>query len=176
MLSSGRAQDDLLSKGRLATLERWLEEAHRLIPSADAVAVAEVELAFRKGRWPEAEDKARNLAVRFPSTAPTSHPEHSFARPRWHSSMTGPLKRSSFLSDARARSTTSADLRRVLWSRFITLTDLEEPRQAADVLEEFEVLAPESVEDKIRLSHGPIHLAVRWGGIREALERHRSTP
>src|SRR6266516_3304483 len=27
-----RALDDLLSKGRLTTLERWLEEAHRLIP------------------------------------------------------------------------------------------------------------------------------------------------
>ena len=66
----GRALDDLLSKGRLATLERWLEEAHKLIPSADSVAVAEVELAFRKGRWPEAEDKARHLAARLPRQHP----------------------------------------------------------------------------------------------------------
>jgi DNA-binding CsgD family transcriptional regulator len=79
------------------------------------------------------------------------------------------------LSEARARSTTSADLRRVLWSRFITFTDLEEPRQAAEALQEFERLAPESVEDKIRLSQGPIHLAVRWGGVQQALDRHRST-
>jgi DNA-binding CsgD family transcriptional regulator len=79
------------------------------------------------------------------------------------------------LSEARARSTTSADLRRVLWSRFITFTDLEEPQQAAEALKEFEKLAPESVEDKIRLSQGPIHLAVRWGGVRQELDRHRST-
>jgi len=170
----GRALDDLLSKGRLATLERWLEEAHRLIPSADVAALAEVELAFRKGRWPEAEDRARHLAIRLPR-------QHSLAsRALFRAAQVAqlddrPADALELLSEARARSTTSADLRRALWSRFITLTDLEEPRQAAQALKEFERLAPESVEDKIRLSQGPIHLAVRWGGVRQALDRHRST-
>jgi LuxR family maltose regulon positive regulatory protein len=170
----GRALDDLLSKGRLATLERWLEEAHKLIPSAYVVALAEVELAFRKGRWSEAEDKARHLAIRLPR-------QHLLAsRALFRAAQVAqlddrPSEALELLSEARVRSTTSADLRRVLWSRFITLTDLEEPRQAAEALSEFEKLAPESVEDKIRLSHGPIHLAVRWGGIRQALDRHRST-
>jgi LuxR family maltose regulon positive regulatory protein len=170
----GRALDDLLSKGRLATLERWLEEAHRLIPSADVAALAEVELAFRKGRWPEAEDRARHLAIRLPR-------QHSLAsRALFRAAQVAqlddrPADALELLSEARARSTTSADLRRTLWSRFITLTDLEEPRQAAQALKEFESLAPESVEDKIRLSQGPIHLAVRWGGVRQALDRHRST-
>ncbi len=86
-----------------------------------------------------------------------------------------PAEALDLLSEARVRSTSTADLRRVLWSRFLTFTDLEEPVQAAEALKEFAKLAPESVEDKIRLSHGPIHLAVRWGGIREALDRHRST-
>jgi ATP/maltotriose-dependent transcriptional regulator MalT len=170
----GRALDDLLSKGRLATLERWLEEAHRLSPSADGVAVAEVELAFRKGRWPEAEDKARHLAARLPRQHPLAS-RALFRAAQVAQLDDRPAEALELLSDARARSTTSADLRRVLWSRFITLADLEEPQQAAEALREFEALAPESVEDKIRLSHGPIHLAVRWGGIREALERHRST-
>jgi LuxR family transcriptional regulator, maltose regulon positive regulatory protein len=169
-----RALDDLLSQGRLATLERWLEEAHKVIPSADVVALAEVELAFRKGRWSEAEDKARHLAVRLPR-------QHALAsRALFRAAQVAqlddrPSEALDLLSEARIRSTTSVDLRRVLWSRFITLTDLEEPRQAAEALKEFEKLPPESVEDKIRLSHGPIHLAVRWGGIRQALDRHRST-
>jgi LuxR family maltose regulon positive regulatory protein len=169
-----RALDDLLSKGRLATLERWLEEAHRLIPSAEVAALAEVELAFRKGRWSEAEDRARRLATRVPR-------QHALAsRALFRAAQVAqlddrPAEALELLSEARARSTTSRDLRRVLWSRFITLTDLEEPLQAAEALKEFERLAPESVEDKIRLSHGPIHLAVRWGGVRESLERHRST-
>jgi LuxR family maltose regulon positive regulatory protein len=169
-----RALDDLLSKGRLATLEGWLEEAHKLIPSAEIAALAEVELAFRKGRWAEAEDRARRLAIRLP-------PKHALAsRTLFRAAQVAqlddrPAEALELLSEARARSTSSADLRRVLWSRFLTLTDLEEPELAAEALSEFEKLAPESVEDKIRLSHGPIHLAVRWGGTREALERHRST-
>jgi ATP/maltotriose-dependent transcriptional regulator MalT len=170
----GRALDDLLSKGRLATLERWLEEAHRLIPSAEIAALAEVELAFRKGRWPEAENRARHLARRLPR-------QHALAsRALFRAAQVAqlddrPAEALELLSEARARSTTSTDLRRVLWSRFITFTDLEEPVQAAEALKEFEKLAPESVEDKIRLSQGPIHLAVRWGGVRESLDRHRST-
>jgi DNA-binding NarL/FixJ family response regulator len=170
----GRALDDLLSKGRLATLERWLEEAHKLIPSADVAALAEVELAFRKGRWPEAEDRARHLAIRLPRKHPLAS-RALFRAAQVAQLDDRPADALNLLSEARSRSTTSADLRRVLWSRFITLTDLEEPRQAAEALKEFERLAPESVEDKIRLSQGPIHLAVRWGGIRQALDRHRST-
>ena len=169
----GRALDDLLSKGRLATLERWLEEAHKLIPSAEVVALAEVELAFRKGRRPEAEDKARHLAIRLPRHHPLAS-RALFRAAQVAQLDDRPSEALELLGEARVRSTTSADLRRVLWSRFITLSDLEEPRQAADALKEFERLAPESVEDKIRLSHGPIHLAVRWGGIRQALDRHRS--
>lgn len=169
-----RALDDLLAKGRLATLERWLEEAHRLIPSAEVAALAEVELAFRKGRWSEAEDRARHLARRVPRQHPLAS-RALFRAAQVAQLDDRPAEALELLSEARARSTTSRDLRRVLWSRFITLTDLEEPLQAAEALQEFEKLAPESVEDKIRLSHGPIHLAVRWGGVRESLDRHRST-
>ena len=170
----GRALDDLLSKGRLATLERWLEEAHKLIPSADVAALAEVELAFRKGRWPEAEDRARHLAIRLPRRHPLAS-RALFRAAQVAQLDDRPADALELLSEARARSTTPADLRRALWSRFITFSDLEEPRQAAEALKEFERLAPEAVEDKIRLSQGPIHLAVRWGGIRQALDRHRST-
>jgi LuxR family maltose regulon positive regulatory protein len=169
-----RALDDLLSKGRLATLERWLEEAHKLIPSAEIAALAEVELAFRRGRWAEAEDRARRLAIRLPEGHALA--SRALFRAAQVSQLDDrPTEALELLSEARVRSTSSADLRRILWSRFLTFTDLEEPAQAAEALKEFESLAPESVEDKIRLSHGPIHFAVRWGGIRQALERHRST-
>ncbi len=103
----GRALDDLLSKGRLATLERWLEEAHKLIPSADAVAVAEVELAFRKGRWPEAEDKARHLAARLPRQHPLAS-RALFRAAQVAQLDDRPAEALELLSDARARSTTSA--------------------------------------------------------------------
>ena len=61
-----RALDDLLGKGRLTTLEQWLDHARKWTPSDDVIPLAEVELAFRKGRWMEADDKARHLARRLP--------------------------------------------------------------------------------------------------------------
>jgi LuxR family maltose regulon positive regulatory protein len=167
------ALDDLLKKGRLASLERWIEEAHRLIPGEEIVQLAEIELAFRKGRWPESEDKARHLAQRLPDDHPIAS-RALFRAAQVAQLDDRPHEALALLSEARARSTTPSDLRRAAWSRFLSLTDLEEPELAAKALEEFEALPPESVEDRIRLSHGPVHFSVRWGGIREELERHRS--
>jgi LuxR family transcriptional regulator, maltose regulon positive regulatory protein len=166
------ALDELLSKGRLATLEQWLEEARRQIPSEDVLLFTEIELAFRKGRWLEAESKARNLARRLPRR----HPYASLTLLRAAQvAQLDDRQEEAFdlLNEASSRATTPAALRRVLWSRFISLTDLEEQDEAAQTLSKLEALPPESVEDMIRLSQAPIHFAVRWGGIREALDRHR---
>lgn len=168
-----RALDDVLAAGRLATLEQWLDEAYRLIPGEEIVQLAEIELAFRKGRWAETEDKARHLARRVTQHHPLA------SKALFRAAQVAQLddrQAESFalLSEARARSTSRSDLRRALWSRFLTLTDLEEPDLAATALHELEALPPESVEDTIRLSQGPLHLAARWGGVREALERHRT--
>jgi ATP/maltotriose-dependent transcriptional regulator MalT len=168
-----RALDDLLAKGRLATLEQWLKKAHQVIPAEEVVQLVEVELAFRKGRWSEAEAKARQLARRLPETHPMA------SKALFRAAQVAQLddrqdEAFGLLSEARTRSTTSADLRRALWTRFLTLTDLEEPVLAGETLRELEALPPESVEDVIRLSQGPLHFAVRWGGVREQLERHRT--
>jgi LuxR family transcriptional regulator, maltose regulon positive regulatory protein len=162
--------DDLLATGRLATLERWIDEAARVIPGAESAALAEVELAFRKTRWAEAESKARHLAERLPEQHPMA------SRVLFRAAQVAQLDDRStealeLLSEARARATSSTDLRRAAWSRFIALTDIEAPELAAEALRELEALPPESVEDTIRLSHGPLHFAVRWGGIRRELER-----
>ena len=168
-----RALDDVLAGGRLATLEQWLDEAYRLIPGEEIVQLVEIELAFRKGRWAETEDKARQLARRVTYHHPLA------SKALFRAAQVAQLddrQAESFtlLSEARARSTTQSDLRRALWTRFLTLTDLEEPDLAATALRELEALPQESIEDAIRLSQGPLHLAARWGGVREALERHRT--
>jgi ATP/maltotriose-dependent transcriptional regulator MalT len=164
--------DDLLAKGRLATLQQWLDEARRTIPGEEIVSLAEIELAFRRGRRLETEEKARRLARRLPQ-------HHPFAsRALFRAAQVAQLddrhdEAFALLTEARTRSTTTADLRRSLWSRFITLGDLEEPELAAETLTELEALAPESIEDMIHLSQGPLHYAVRWGGLREALDLNR---
>ena len=167
------ALDDVLAGGRLATLEQWLGEAYQLIPGEEIVQLAEIELAFRKGRWAETEDKARHLARRVTHRHPLA------SKALFRAAQVAQLddrQAESFelLSEARARSTTQSDLRRALWSRFLTLTDLEERDLAAATLDELEALPQETLEDTIRLSQGPLHLAARWGGVREALERHQT--
>jgi DNA-binding CsgD family transcriptional regulator len=167
-----RGLDELLKEGRIATLEQWIETAHRLIPSEDILLLAEVELAFRRGRWREAEDKARHLAGRVDSQHPLA------SRALFRAAEVAHLddrqeEALDLLDEARARSTASADLRRAIWTTFITLTDLEEPVRAASALDEFASLPPGSVDDMIRISQGRIHFAVRWGGVREQLELHR---
>jgi LuxR family maltose regulon positive regulatory protein len=169
-----RALDDLLSEGRLATLEQWITVGQRSIPGEHIVSLAQMELAFRKGRWPESERKARSLARALPS-------QHPFApRALFRAAQVAQLddrqdEALKLLDEARLRSTRPSDLRRAAWSRFITLADLEEPELAKASLEEFEALPPESVEDVIRLSQASVHFALRWGGIRQELERHRAT-
>ncbi len=166
-----RALDDLLGKGRLTTLEQWLDHARKWTPSNDIVPLAEIELAFRRGRWMEAEDKAKHLARRLPQTHPFA--SKALFRAALVAQLDDRQKESlSLLDEARARSTTTADLRRALWSRFITLTDSEEPDLAAAALHELENLPPSSIEDSVRISQAPIHFAGRWGGLRQALERH----
>jgi LuxR family transcriptional regulator, maltose regulon positive regulatory protein len=169
-----RALDDLLAEGRLATLEHWITVGQRSIPGEHILSIAQMELAFRKGRWPESERKALTLARALPT-------QHPFApRALFRAAQVAQLddrqdEALELLDEASARSTRPSDLRRVAWSRFITLADLEEPELAKTALDEFEALAPESVEDVIRLSQASVHFALRWGGIRQELERHRAT-
>ena len=168
------ALDELLAEGRIATLEQWLDVMQNLIPQEGIFALAEVELAFRKGRWPESEHKARELSRRLRPRGPLA------ARALFRAAQVAQLddrhdEALALLNEARARSTTASDLRRIAWTRFITLTDLEDPDLSAAALQEFAALEPETLEDVIRLSRGPVHFSMRWGGIREELDRHQGT-
>ena len=169
-----RALDDLLAQGRLATLEQWVAVAQRSIPAEHSVSLAQMELAFRKGRWPESERKARALARALPRQHPLA-PRALFRAAQVAQLDDRQEEALKLLDEASARSTSHRDLRRAAWSRFITLADLEEPELASVALDDFETLAPESVEDVIRLSQASVHFALRWGGIREELERHAGT-
>jgi LuxR family maltose regulon positive regulatory protein len=169
-----RALDSLLAAGRLATLEQWIAAAQRSIPAEHIVSLAQVELAFRKGRWPESERKALALARALPRQHPFA-PKALFRAAQVAQLDDRQEEALRLLDEASTRSTTPRDLRRAAWSRFITLADLEEPELAKTALDNFEALGPESVEDVIRLSQAAVHFALRWGGIPQELERHRTT-
>jgi ATP/maltotriose-dependent transcriptional regulator MalT len=160
--------DLILSEGRLSTLDQWLELGRRLRPADPAVRLGEVESAFRRGRWLEAEVKALRLSDDLPE-------EHrSAARVLFRAGQIAQLddrqnEALELLTRARELATTVPDMRRTLWSRFVTLCDLDEPSLAWEALVELEEIPPETVEDLVRARHGRLLWALRWGGIAQEL-------
>ena len=172
MIESGI--DTILAEGRLSTLDQWLELGQRLTPTDPAVRLAEVEAAFRRGNWRDAEAKAIRLADDL------ADDHHFGGRVLLRAGQMAQLddrqaEALELLTRASRRARGPSDVRRALWGRFITLCDLEEPTLAKETLGELEQLPPATVEDMVRTSHGRLHWAIRWGGIQGELERQASS-
>jgi len=163
------ALDSVLSEGRLTTLNRWLEIAQPAAPTEPIVRLAAIEIAFRAGDWAAAGVKATQLARSIPQ-------DHAFAsRTYLRAGQIAHLEDRQdaaleLFTAAKAQARTPLDLRRSLWSRFVTLTDLEERDEAAQALGELEDLPPVNSDDLLRASQGRLQFALRWGGLAEALE------
>jgi LuxR family maltose regulon positive regulatory protein len=163
------ALETVLSEGRLATLRRWLAQANSVAPADPVVGLAALEVAFRMGDWGTAETKAAQLV----KTIPQSHrlASRSYFRAGQIAQIDDRHDEAlRMLTMARALARTPDDLRRSVWSRFVTLTDLEEREQAAEALSELEGLPPLGADDLLRASQGRLQFASRWGGLTDAIE------
>jgi len=71
--------------------------------------------------------------------------------------------------------TNSTDERQAIWGQFITHTELGHRDAALQAIIRFEHSRPTGTEDKLRQAQAHLSAAIRWGGVREALEhwRHR---
>jgi ATP/maltotriose-dependent transcriptional regulator MalT len=161
--------DSALSEGRLTTVHRWLDAAERVAPTAPIVRLAAIEIAFRTGDWGTARAKAAQLARSIPEDDPLASRIYLRAGQIAHLD-DRPDDALTWLTAAKAQARTPLDLRRSLWTRFVTLTDFEEREEAAAALREFEELPPLDVDDLLRASQGRLQFAMRWGGIAEALD------
>jgi DNA-binding CsgD family transcriptional regulator len=67
------------------------------------------------------------------------------------------------------------DERQAIWGQFITHTELGDRHAALQAIVRFEHSRPTTTEDKLRQAQAHLSAAIRWGGVREALEqwRHR---
>jgi len=74
------------------------------------------------------------------------------------------------LTAAKGQARSPQDLRSALWSRFLTLCDLEERAEAEAALHEMEALPPLTSDDLLRAGQGRLHFAGRWGPIVETLD------
>ena len=162
------ALDSVLSEGRLTTLNRWLDSAEKAAPTAAIVRLAAIEIAFRTELGDCAGDGTQ-LARSIP-------PDHRLAsRVYLRAGQIGQLDDRlddalEWLAAAKAQARTPVDLRRALWTRFVTLSDSEDREEAGRALLELEETPPLDADDLLRGTQSRLQFALRWGGLIEALD------
>jgi LuxR family maltose regulon positive regulatory protein len=160
--------DDLLDQGAIASVEQWLEVARRHDPTSPTIALAEMEVCFRRHQW----DLARSHALRLIAELPNDHPHLSRALHRI--GQIGHLDDRyedaiSYLTSARQVAKTARDVRAALWSQFLAVSDHGDREQAREILKEMKTVPDATVDDLLRLSQAELHLAARWGGVEAEL-------
>ena len=155
--------EDLLRAGRLTTLRRWVEYAARHEADSAARDLAEAEIAFREGRYPEAEALATRAARRFGDgnrmvarawyrAAQSAHLDDRVAASL-------PLHQ---LAAANARDRVAR--RDAIWGQFIAQSELDLTTEARQTLRRFR-RASVTPEDALRESQARVSLGIRWDGL-----------
>jgi LuxR family maltose regulon positive regulatory protein len=170
----GAALEQVLSEGRVTTVNRWLEHARAIAPTASVVRLAEIEVAFRTGDASRAREGAPELVRSIAVDDPLASRVYFSAGQIAHidDRLDEAVRLFTAAEDA---AKTPADFRRALWSRFVSLTDLDDQQGAASALQTFEQAPAFSTDDVLRARQGRIQSALRWGGLGEALEGTTST-
>jgi LuxR family maltose regulon positive regulatory protein len=162
------ALDVLLAEGRLATLRRWIEAVRPHAPTATIVRLASLEVDFRTGNWAAASAKARQLAGAIPAESPLASRVYLRAGQMAHIDDRHDEAIELFTA-ASAQAPSPRDLRNALWSRLLTLCDLEHRAEAEATLHEIEDLPPLTCDDVLRAAQGRLQFATRWGPLVEAV-------
>jgi DNA-binding CsgD family transcriptional regulator/tetratricopeptide (TPR) repeat protein len=163
------ALDVALSEGRVTTVQRWVELAALAAPAAPIVRLAEIEVAFRSGSAATARDSAWQLARATASNDPLA--ARIYLRAGQIAHLDDRLDEAVELFRAAQESAHDpSDLRQALWSRFVSLTDLDDREGAASALGTLESLPPLRVEDLLRASQARLQSALRWGGVVDAVD------
>src|SRR5262249_14813351 len=158
------ALDAALSEGRVATVQRWVELARVSAPTAPIVRLAEIEVAFRSGDAPTARESARELARAIDQNDQLA--SRIYLRAGQISHLDDRLEEAVDLFKAAENSAVDpTDLRQALWSRFVSLTDLDDREGAAQALATLQGLPPLRVEDLLRANQARLQSALRWGRV-----------
>jgi LuxR family transcriptional regulator, maltose regulon positive regulatory protein len=162
--------EQMLSEGRLATIEEWLAIARAIRPTAPIVRLTEIELAFRTGESSAAREKAPELAKSIGADHPLASRVFQCAGQIAH--LDDRLQDAvDYFRAAEGAATSDTECRRALWSRFVTLTDLGDREGAERALTAFEQIPAMGVDDTLRARQGALQTALRWGGLTEAIQQ-----
>jgi LuxR family maltose regulon positive regulatory protein len=163
------ALDSVLSEGRMTTINHWLDAAERASPTSPIVRLAAIEIAFRTGRWETARANITQLAQSIPADHKLA--SRIYLRAGQLAHLDDRLDDAlSWLTAAKVQARTPVDLRRALWTRFITLSDSEAKDETARALRELEETPPLDADDLLRASQCRLQFALRWGQLTEALD------
>jgi ATP/maltotriose-dependent transcriptional regulator MalT len=157
----------LTREGRLTTLREWVDFARRRGVASSLLDLAEAELCFRQGLHDRALILASEAAEALGPNDPLTSRAHYLAG------------QSSYLADDTTRALdyfhranktalAPADARNALWGEFMVSLELERP-DVAESLEAFAKTGPHDCEAQIRTTNGQLIMAIRKGGLAEAV-------
>jgi ATP/maltotriose-dependent transcriptional regulator MalT len=160
--------DTMLSQGRLATIQRWLDFVASSHLDSPVVDLAEAELAFREGQHETAYVLAAQAANRFPEDPDLRARAHVRAG---HSALLASRERTGLdhFRSAHSSAQTPEQRREALVGLYLAASELDQP-DAADAFEQLESAADHTPEGILRLEALRLARATRVGGIADALQ------
>jgi LuxR family maltose regulon positive regulatory protein len=154
---------EMLSTGRLATLNRWLEQAIKHRVRGPAFDLARASVAFRQARYDEAELLALEAARQglLADDKPFMSTAYSVAGHSAH--LAGREERSLELyRNAEQFSGDASQLRDALWGQLLCALDLDDA-DAREALGRLESSGADSDDDHVRLATARLFVALRQG-------------
>ena len=166
------AREDLLSQGRVATLNRWLEHAQERYTTSPTLDFTEAEIAFRQALHSKAESLGLAVAKSLTPGDPLVSPSYALAGRSAHIEGRDDAAWNHYEA-ARSTARDNRQLEEALWGKLLSSLDLEkfgETPDAAEILEELANLPTSSTEHSLRVATGRLFLAIRAGtGLDEDL-------
>jgi LuxR family maltose regulon positive regulatory protein len=159
------ANEDLLSQGRVATLNRWLEYAHDRYISSPILDLTEAEIAFRQTLHSKAESLGLDVAKHLGPSHHLVSRAYALAGRSAHLEGREDSARNHYEA-ARCTARDDRQLEEALWGKLLSSFELERfgaASDAVDILEELASLPITTPEHSLRVATGQIFLALRIG-------------
>lgn len=166
------ALEDLLEAGRTATLADWVRRTRELVPLAPELDLAEAEIAFRDGAFDRAEALGLRAAVGLPEESELRSAAYfrSGQAAQFAERMDQAIE---YFELARSVSTTRDELAQAVWGAWAAATYVGSP-DALTLARDFESLADETTESRLRVATARLYTAQTFGGLEEALSYGKS--
>ena len=161
--------DRLMSEGRMATIDRWIERHPFATSNSPIVFLAEAETAYRLGQHNRARELAVQATVGLDPTSPLI--SRAFIRAGQSALMAScEADGLGFFESARETARTPGEVREALIGLYFAASELGLPTASAH-LDELGNLADGTPETTLRIEASRLTHATRMGAIADAVER-----